>query len=64
MKALISYTSDWGSEDRVRTEEVNTLDDLLLLMEKEGQDLIISDKDRWCKPDIDFKIEVYDGYRE
>lgn len=65
MKVLITYSSSWkenAMEDR--TEEINTLEDLLNLMKKEGNDLIISPKQSWTKEDVDFEIEVYNGYRE
>lgn len=64
MKALISYTSSYHGDERIRVDDINTIDDLLNLMKKEGNELIISDKDKWCEPNIDFQIEVYDGYRE
>lgn len=59
MKAHISYTSD-DKNERDRTEEINSIDDLVLLLEKENNGLIIktgSDKENLL-------IEVYDDWRE
>lgn len=62
MKAYITYSNAWKC-DNEREVEINTLQDLLDLKEKEGNSLIICDN--WRKlPNIDFFIEVYNGYRE
>lgn len=66
MKALIERTTGYG-DDNTRVEEINSLEELLELMKKEKNPLIISNYSPWekdARTDIDFTIEIYDGCRE
>lgn len=54
-----TYTSIYGPADEI---EINTLEELLALMKEENEPIIIfndSDNDH-----PDYRIEVYDDYRE
>lgn len=63
MIAKVVWTSDWGGKPEYK--EFNTLEELLAFQQRENHGLIISIRPPYKddKPH-DFRIEVYDSYRE
>jgi len=61
MKALVQNTHDCRTE---REMEFNTIQDLLDLNEQTGESLIISKVEEGEPEHIDFRLEIYDDYRE
>lgn len=61
MRAYITYTSDWNNKD-ARTEEINTIEDIINLIKKEKHSIILNHSNQ--KKYFDLHIEIYDSYRE
>lgn len=63
MKVFITYTTIFNKEKEIeRTEELNLLSDLVKLMEEEGENLVLSVKNK--RSDCDLEVEVYNNFRE
>lgn len=60
MKVFISYAYSEGHPER--TEQIDTLEDLVELMRKEGEDLILTPPDEG--EEIGLYVIVYNGYLE
>lgn len=66
MKVELSYSSRWKGQNPAKILEIETLDDLLGIMRKEKQDLVLSFP-IWkldLEKGVDLLVEVYDDYRE
>lgn len=64
MKALLSKTSDFRKDNTII--EVNTIQDLLDIVDKNGEYPIIFQRPIFPEdnPNYDIDIEIYDDYRE
>lgn len=61
MKALLTRTSDWS--DRNTTIEINSLEELKELIEREHYPVVVNTPFRNHRG-IDLTIEIYDDWRE
>jgi hypothetical protein len=61
MKFKLTRGSSWEWSE---TREINTLEELLALMEEFGHDLVVSHKFGIGEEDYAYRITIYDDYLE
>lgn len=64
MKFLLTRTSDLFSSTRNETIEINSIEELIELVRKEGE-IIVGPVPQYRRTEeLPYEIEIYDSYRE